>query len=350
MSPIMRKAAGARPAGHDRPPRAPMPPRGAASSSPATKGLIIGACALMGVGLIVTLVVLNSDSKDGDKKKSGKKRKITTIQPETNSGPAEVVGFETNAAYRVGKDYPRFELDSDKDKNFRNRALAGNFRALITKEDAIDNLKIALTHLIGDDGKLARASWDFIVAFFKDERIQKKKLTIPRIGTGDFDSAAWRSAFYRDWADWPTKAKNVKVTAMLLDPAAPDPGDTQDPGEITADPARRITDVSQATWDKWMISVRHGAREGEHGRHRNQAITNIIAWGRPGIEKLINQIGGDDVMLARQSVDALNSIVATIPKERGGGTDHKTELPRAPDRERIKAKWLEWYKQDYKDP
>ena len=99
-----------------------------------------------------------------------------------------------------------------------------------------------------------------------------------------------------------------------------------------------------------MISVRRGAREGEHGRIRNEAITNIIAWGRPGIERLIEQVGSDDVGIARGSVGALNDIVRALPPERGGGEKFTTDWEGPGRRAALKQQWTEWLNRDYKDP
>jgi hypothetical protein len=353
----MRKVNAARPAGGTKPPRPSalrgIPPpsaRGAAARPRSNKGLLIGlACGgVLVLGALVAAVVVNN------KKGHGKEEVKVPPKPaleEVASAPAEPAaegGFEKGAKLRVGRGAPEFELDTARDKTFRDKVLAGRHDELITPQDAIENLKAAFTHLVGDDETLARASWGFIVAFYTDPRLASQRLQAPKLPEEHFNKASWRAALYKEWAVWPSKQSNAAVTAQMLS------GKTEPAPAAAAEAPRgapaQVKNVTDDEWMRWMDILKTGAREGEHGKMREMVIQKILAWGRPGIKRLIDQVGGEDPGLSIGSTMALNDIVRALPKERGGDEKFVTDIPRAPTREAIKEQWLEWFKKDYKDP
>lgn len=341
---LMRKVNGAHATG-------PRPPRAAPPPSKSNTGLIVGICAVLGVGAIVGLVAMNSGKKDPPPKKKEKKVEVIEAPTEDVGPPKTAGGFETNARYMIGKDAPRFDPNPELESIFGPAALSGDFKKLITADHALDHMKIAFTNLIGEDDKLALASFRFIQAFFGDERVNSdKKMQVPKDMGENFKLAKWRAEFYKEWAGWPLKADNIAVTRDRLDPEAAAKRAEEEKGKIDLNNKAIIEDVSDETWDRWMIPVRLGAREGELGQQRMDAISLILNWGRPGIEKLIAQIGDEDFGLARGSVQALNDIVAALPAERGGGKEFQTPEPRTNNREAIQAQWKEWFTRNYKDP
>ena len=342
-SALMRKVNSARPTG-PRPPRA-MPP-----SSGGNTGLIVGICAVLGVGLIGALVMMNSGKKDPPKKKEPK---IEVIEaPAEGIGPPKTdSGFETNARYMIGKDAPRFDPNPELEGIFAPAALSGDFDKLITPDRAIDYLEIAFTHVIGEDEKMALASFRYIQAFFGDKRIKEKKgPDAPKDMGANFKLSTWRSSFYKEWAVWPTKEANRAVTRDALDPEGAKRRADAEETRVNLDNRAIIEDVSDETWERWMVEIRRGARAGDLGKVRMDTISLILKWGRPGIQKLIDQVADEDLGLSKGSVYALNDIVDALPKERGGGSNFQSEIPNANTREAIQAQWKEWFTRDYQDP
>lgn len=99
----------------------------------------------------------------------------------------------------------------------------------------------------------------------------------------------------------------------------------------------------------WMDLLRLGAREGELGRARREALDGIIAAGRPALGRLVEQIGSEDLGLARASVNALNEIVELLPGKRGGGRDRRTDDVRPNNQADLKTRWAGWLDRDYAD-
>lgn len=344
-SALMRKVNSARGGGGGQ--RPPMPARAAPSKS--NTGLIVGIVAVVGVVGVVALFALNK--KDPPPKKKEKPKEIVMEAPTEGVGPPKTAsGFELNARYMIGKEAPRYDIDAELNATFGPAALSGNFEKLITPEHALDYMKLAFTHMIGEDENLALASFRYIQAFFKDARIAAKKIPAPPDMGANFKFANWRAKFYQEWAEWPTKPNNIAVTKDLLDPAAAKAREDEEKGKVDLDSGAQIEDVSDETWERWMEEIRRVARAGELGEQRMKVVSMILKWGRPGLEKLIAQIADEDLGLSKGSVHALNDIVAALPPERGGGTKFQSEIPNANNREAIQAQWKEWYTRDYKDP
>jgi hypothetical protein len=346
---LMRKVSGARQPGSGKGPPRPHRMRPASKSN---TGLVVGICVGVGAVLIVVIAVAsNSGNKEEPKKKPPAAE--AAVEPPPVEAAAPPGGFEKGGLLMIGKDAEVFVVDDAKDKLFREKALAGKYADLITPADAMVNFQLSLKHLVGDDEALARAGWGYIETFTTDPKITKgqklKKAEIP----GDFNKASMRAKFYGAWAEFAGKKKTAEITARILkgEDVTKPPEDDPPAGAGTAGPGgpAKAAPIDDTQWENMTLIIKTGAREGEHGALRRQAVQKILSSGKPGIKRLIDQITKDDVGLAQGSVIALNDILEMLPPERGGGKERRTDVPNAASVEAVREQWLEWFKRDYKD-